>query len=224
LKSRFTDFLTTDGEKSWRDRDSEFVPRLNIARAELMAVWDEGWKILFAALQPLGDSDLSSRAVTIRGETFLIFEALHRLLAHTTYHVGQIVYLAKAFRGSEWDCLTIPGEIEQYNRSHSRKTAELFEGRDLERFHRRTGLQHRPFHAKATRRRSNTRRRRQDAGTLAATSDNPDHCAFGAGFADSLGIIAAKTPYRCPLARSPSPPVRGRWLDRQRQSAGQYGV
>ena len=63
LKSRFTDFLTTDGEKSWRYRDSEFAPRLNIARAELMAVWDEGWKILFGALQPLGDSDLSSRSV-----------------------------------------------------------------------------------------------------------------------------------------------------------------
>jgi hypothetical protein len=118
LKSRFTDFLTTDGEKSWRDRDSEFVPRQNIARAELMAVWDEGWKILFAALQPLRDSDLSSRVVTVRGEKFLIFEVLHRLLAHTSYHVGQIVYLAKAFRGNEWDCLTIPlGKSEEYNRN-----------------------------------------------------------------------------------------------------------
>jgi hypothetical protein len=118
LKSRFTDFLTADGEKAWRDRDSEFVPRPNIGRGELMAIWDEGWRILFAALQPLADSDLESRSVTIRGEKFLIFEALHRLLAHTSYHVGQIVYLAKAFRGSEWDCLTIPlGKSEEYNRN-----------------------------------------------------------------------------------------------------------
>jgi len=118
-KSRFTDFLTSDGEKPWRHRDSEFVPRPNITRAELMKVWEAGWDVLFAALKPLTDDDLS-KTVTIRGEKFLVHEALLRLLPHTTYHVGQIVYLAKAFRGADWDCLTIPlGKSEEYNRNPS---------------------------------------------------------------------------------------------------------
>jgi hypothetical protein len=117
LKSRFTDFLTTDGEKSWRDRDSEFEPRANITRHELMETWEDGWAILFAALEPLTDRDLS-RTITIRGEKFLVHEALHRLLAHTSYHVGQMVYLAKSFRGREWNYLTIPpGKSEEYNRN-----------------------------------------------------------------------------------------------------------
>ena len=107
LKSRFTDFLTTDGEKPWRDRDAEFQPRPKVTRREVMETWDEGWKTLFAALDPLMDDDLT-RMVTIRGEKMLVHEALHRLLAHTSYHVGQIVYIAKSFRGSEWNCLSIP--------------------------------------------------------------------------------------------------------------------
>jgi hypothetical protein len=119
LKSRFTDFLTSDGEKSWRDRDSEFVPRPNINREELLKIWNEGWDVLFAALKPLTDVDLA-RTVTIRGEKFLVHEALHRLLPHTSYHVGQIVYLAKAFRGAEWNCLSIPlGQSQEYNRNPS---------------------------------------------------------------------------------------------------------
>ncbi len=116
LKSRFTDFLTTDGEKPWRDRDSEFEARPNISREELLAMWNEGWKILFAALEPLRDEDLF-RSVTIRGEKLLVHEALHRLLAHTSYHVGQIIYLAKAFRGSNWNSLSIPlGKSEDWRK------------------------------------------------------------------------------------------------------------
>ena len=117
LKSRFTDFLTSDGEKPWRDRDSEFLSRENVTRAELLQRWNEGWTTLFAAIEPLSDEDLS-RVVTIRGEKFRVHEALHRLLTHTSYHVGQIVYLAKAFRAAEWDYLTIPpGKSAEYNRN-----------------------------------------------------------------------------------------------------------
>src|SRR5213592_4920493 len=86
LKSRFMDFLTADGEKPWRDRDSEFEPRPNMTRAELLGVWNEGWNVLFDALAPLTDADLS-RTVTIRGEQFPVHEALLRLVVHTGYHV-----------------------------------------------------------------------------------------------------------------------------------------
>ena len=107
LKSRFTDFLTSDGEKPWRDRDSEFVPRPNATRSALMEDWDAGWTALFDALEPLTDEDLP-RTVTIRGEKCRVHEALHRLVTHTSYHVGQIVFLAKLFRGNDWKSLSIP--------------------------------------------------------------------------------------------------------------------
>ena len=117
LKSRFTDFLTADGEKPWRDRDSEFDSRSNVTRAELLEKWNDGWATLFAAIEPLNDEDLS-RIVIIRGEQFRADEALLRLLAHSSYHVGQIVYLAKAFRASDWNCLSIPlGKSAEFNRS-----------------------------------------------------------------------------------------------------------
>src|SRR6058998_1571991 len=120
LDSRFTDFLTSDGEKPWRDRDSEFQTRPDVTRQELLQIWNEGWETLFAALEPLNDEDLA-RTVTIRGEKLLVHEALHRLLAHTSYHVGQIVYLAKSFRGSDWKWLTIPlGKSQEYNRNPRR--------------------------------------------------------------------------------------------------------
>jgi Protein of unknown function (DUF1572) len=116
LKSRFTDFLTADGEKPWRNRDAEFEARRDVTRQQLLEQWNEGWKILFAELEPLTDADLK-RTVTIRGEKFLVYETLHRLLAHTSYHVGQIVHLAKSFRGNKWDSLSIPfGKSEEYNR------------------------------------------------------------------------------------------------------------
>ncbi|HEY2380076.1 MAG TPA: DUF1572 family protein [Terriglobia bacterium] len=117
LKSRFTDFLTADGEKSWRKRDTEFEPRVGITRAEVLSRWNDGWAVLFSALEPLQDEDLF-RTVSIRGEQFTVVDALQRLVAHTSYHVGQIVYLAKSFRGTSWDSLSIPlGKSEEYNRN-----------------------------------------------------------------------------------------------------------
>ena len=106
LRSRFTDFLTSDGEKPWRDRDSEFVPR-DGTRAELTARWEDGWSILLDTLAGLDDHALVRR-VTIRGEEHSVLEALHRSLAHASYHVGQIVLLARSFRGEEWKTLSIP--------------------------------------------------------------------------------------------------------------------
>jgi len=106
LTSRFTDFLTSDGEKPWRDRDSEFLAR-QVKRKELQAKWEDGWRVLFAALSALTDADLA-KTVTIRGQPHTVAEALHRSLAHTSYHVGQIVFVAKALRGADWRYLTIP--------------------------------------------------------------------------------------------------------------------
>jgi len=114
LRSRFTDFLTSDGEKPWRDRDSEFLAR-HVTRTELQAKWEDGWRALFAALTDLTDAELA-RTVTIRGQPHTVAEALHRSLAHTSYHVGQIVYVAKALRGADWQSLSIPpGQSAQYN-------------------------------------------------------------------------------------------------------------
>jgi uncharacterized damage-inducible protein DinB len=116
LKSRFTDFLTSDGEKPWRNRDEEFRSR-TVTRAELMAKWDEGWTVLFKTLGSLTDEDLF-RTVVIRGETFTAHETLHRLLAHAAYHTGQIVYIAKGFRAGDWKCLSIPlGKSDEFNRN-----------------------------------------------------------------------------------------------------------
>lgn len=106
LKSRFTDFLTADGEKPWRDRESEFVTR-DITRAALLAKWEEGWSVLFRTLSELGD-DALDRRVTIRGEGLSVLQALHRSLAHASYHVGQVVLLAKSRRGGTWRSLSIP--------------------------------------------------------------------------------------------------------------------
>ncbi len=106
LRSRFTDFLTTDGEKRWRHREEEFRPRV-MTRGELLAQWEQGWRTLFDALAALTDDQLDA-TVTIRGEVFRVHEALHRSLAHTTYHVGQVVYLAKAFKGRGWRFLSLP--------------------------------------------------------------------------------------------------------------------
>jgi uncharacterized damage-inducible protein DinB len=115
LRSRFTDFLTADGEKAWRDRESEFAPRA-VSAADVRAKWDEGWNVLLQTLSTLSDGDLS-RTVTIRGQALSVLEALHRSLAHTSYHVGQIVFLARSLRGKRWEWLSIPpGKSEEYNR------------------------------------------------------------------------------------------------------------
>ena len=115
LQSRFTDFLSSDGEKSWRGRDSEFVPRQS-NRAELMQKWEEGWDVLFNTLAELNDADLD-KTVSIRSVPLDVHEALHRSLAHASYHVGQIVYVAKSLRGDAWRYLSIPpGESEAFGR------------------------------------------------------------------------------------------------------------
>ena len=114
LQSRFTDFLTSDGEKPWREREEEFAAR-TVSRAELMAKWNQGWDPLLATLTNLTDADLS-KTITIRGVALSVHEALHRSLAHTCYHVGQIVYLAHAIRGRDWHYLSIPpGQSDAYN-------------------------------------------------------------------------------------------------------------
>ena len=93
LQSRFTDFLTTDGEKPWRRRDEEFHPR-PVTRAELLTKWEAGWSVLFAALSELTDAHLG-HTVIIRGQSLRVDEALHRSLAHAAYHAGQIVLLGE---------------------------------------------------------------------------------------------------------------------------------
>jgi uncharacterized damage-inducible protein DinB len=117
IRSRFTDFLTTDGEKPDRHRDQEFEIVPGVTRAQLMEMWEAGWTILFDTISSLQSSDLQ-RTVTIRGEPLSVLQAMHRAVAHYAYHVGQIVYLAKHIRGAEWKSLSIPrGQSEQFNAS-----------------------------------------------------------------------------------------------------------
>ncbi len=116
LHSRFTDFLTTDGEKPWRNREGEFKAE-EMTREEIMAIWQKGWATLESNTFALTDADLK-RQVTIRGVAFTVEEALARSLGHFSYHVGQIVFLAKMFRGSEWRYLSIPpGQSDAYNQN-----------------------------------------------------------------------------------------------------------
>jgi hypothetical protein len=106
LKSRFVDFRTSDGEKPWRNRDEEFADR-SVGREALLEKWEDGWRTVFTALDALADEQLDD-VVTIRQQPLAIHQALHRSLAHTSYHVGQIVYVAKSFRGAAWRSLSIP--------------------------------------------------------------------------------------------------------------------
>lgn len=106
MRSRWRDFLTTDGEKPDRNRDSEFEEPA-ATREELLKQWEEGWKWLFAALEPLTEADLT-RTVTIRTEPHSVMQAINRQIAHYSYHVGQIVFLAKHFAADHWKALTIP--------------------------------------------------------------------------------------------------------------------
>jgi hypothetical protein len=120
LRSRFTDFLTADGEKPWRQREAEFTRR-DASRTEVLAEWHAGWQSLLATLAALSDADLE-RTVHIRGQALTVVQALHRSLAHTSYHVGQIVYLAKVLRGDTWQSLSIPpGQSEAYNQHPTRE-------------------------------------------------------------------------------------------------------
>jgi len=106
LRSRWTDFLTTDGEKPDRNRDSEFIAE-NDTRESLMEFWENGWRILFDSTESLRGEDLG-KIVQIRGEDFTVVKAVNRSLAHTAYHVGQITFLAKHFRAENWETLSVP--------------------------------------------------------------------------------------------------------------------
>jgi hypothetical protein len=106
MRSRWTDFLTTDGEKPDRNRDCEFEEP-PATRAALLALWESGWSCVFSALRQLTDADLG-RTVTIRGEAHSVMQAINRQLAHYPHHVGQIVLLAKHFVGDRWNSLSVP--------------------------------------------------------------------------------------------------------------------
>ena len=122
FQSRFTDFLTADGEKPWRHREEEFADR-TVARAALMAKWEAGWTVVIDALKGLTDADLG-RKVTIRSQPLFVHEALNRSLAHVAYHVGQIVYAAKALQGPDWKFLSIaPGKSDDYARNATMERA-----------------------------------------------------------------------------------------------------
>jgi len=117
LRSRWTDFLTTDGEKPDRDRDAEFVIGAGDGRDTLTARWEEGWSVLFATLEALRDADLE-RTVTIRGEPHTVIQAVLRQHAHYAYHAGQIVLLARYFAGDAWRTLSVPkGGSATFNRA-----------------------------------------------------------------------------------------------------------
>jgi uncharacterized damage-inducible protein DinB len=114
MLSRWTDFLNSDGEKTWRNRDDEFEDTLNTKEAVITA-WNEGWDCLFQALDSIEDQDLE-RIVYIRNEGHTVLEAIHRQLAHYAYHIGQIVYLARMLKGNDWTSLSIPkGGSKIYN-------------------------------------------------------------------------------------------------------------
>ncbi len=106
MRSRFTDFLTSDGEKPGRDRDAEFEDPPG-SRAELMALWEEGWHCVFTAIEPITEEDLR-RSITIRGEAHSVMQAINRQVAHYSYHCGQIVLLAKHYKSGEWQTVSIP--------------------------------------------------------------------------------------------------------------------
>jgi uncharacterized protein DUF1572 len=115
MRSRWTDFLTTDGEKPNRNRDSEFVEPPPTRQA-LLREWEEGWARLFEAIEPLTDADLS-RTITIRGEAHSVMQAINRQLAHYSHHVGQIVLLAKHWAGPKWQSLSVPrNSSAEFNR------------------------------------------------------------------------------------------------------------
>ena len=114
MRSRWTDFLTSDGEKPDRDRESEFNAPPQ-TRAEILAMWEASWKVVFEALTALTDSDLS-REIRIRGERHSVMQAINRQIAHYAYHIGQIVYVAKHLASDRWTSLTVPrGKSADFN-------------------------------------------------------------------------------------------------------------
>ena len=130
FRSRWTDFLTTDGEKPDRQRDSEFITTENETKENLLELWESGWQILFGSIESLGPEDLS-KTVTIRGQAHTVVEALNRAVTHCAYHVGQIVFLAKHFRSSEWQTLSVPrnksNDFNQYLQTGKGEQLNRFE-------------------------------------------------------------------------------------------------
>ena len=120
LRSRWTDFLTTDGEKADRNRDAEFVAESD-TRASILENWENGWRILLGSLESLAPEDLA-KIVQIRGEDFTVLKAVTRASTHAAYHIGQIALLAKHFRGENWETLSIPkNKSAQFNEYLAKK-------------------------------------------------------------------------------------------------------
>ncbi|MCE4043029.1 DUF1572 domain-containing protein [Lysinibacillus fusiformis] len=114
--SRWTDFLTTDGEKTTRNRDDEFINSLSTKEA-ILAVWEEGWQVFLDALAGITESDLQGY-VTIRGEKLAVIDAIERQMAHYSQHIGQMIYIAKQVKGSEWQTLSIArGQSQAFNKA-----------------------------------------------------------------------------------------------------------
>jgi hypothetical protein len=123
MLSRWTDFLTTDGEKDWRNRDTEFESDKNVSIGEVKKMWEDGWSVFFNTLNSLTDNDLEKK-VKIRSEEHSVLEALQRQTAHYSYHIGQIVYIAKACKDKDWESLSIPkGKSKEYNEKLSGKAS-----------------------------------------------------------------------------------------------------
>ena len=115
MLSRWTDFLTADGEKSWRNRETEFDDTFR-SKSEMLAYWEKGWNCLFDAVDPLKKEDLD-KIVYIRSERHSVLDAMNRQLAHYSYHTGQLVFVIKALVASDWQSLSIPrGKSEEFNK------------------------------------------------------------------------------------------------------------
>ena len=118
LTARWTDFLTTDGEKPWRDRDAEFVIAPEDTRANLLAAWEKGFQALLQTLETLQEGDFTKQ-VMIRGEPHTVAQAIQRSLTHTVYHIGQIIYIAKMLKTADWQWITIPpGQSKQHSKPY----------------------------------------------------------------------------------------------------------
>src|SRR5690606_6845978 len=127
MLSRWTDFLTTDGEKQWRNRDDEFIETYT-SKSEVLKKWEEGWNCLFLALDSIKPRQLST-IVYIRNEGHTVLDAINRQLAHYSYHVGQIVFYAKLLKKSEWNSLTIPK-----NQSKNYNSEKFFKEKNIKNF------------------------------------------------------------------------------------------
>ncbi|MBK6266148.1 DUF1572 family protein [Marivirga sp. S37H4] len=115
MKSRWTDFLLSDGEKEWRNRDLEFELVIT-SKEELLNKWDEGWSCFFAALDSINEENINTE-IYIRDQAHSVMEAVHRQFAHYSYHIGQMVYVGRMVKGSKWENLTIPkGKSSDFNK------------------------------------------------------------------------------------------------------------